>query len=125
MHWLFGRKPKLSTSNKPLIHKIIFKPIWTYRIKLWGTSSTSNIEILEHFQSKTLRMMVHTPWYVSNMVIRMDLTIPTVKEELRRYSSQYSDRLSAHPNDLIVNLLELPDNRRLLENLPNDLSTRL
>jgi hypothetical protein len=38
---------------------------------------------------------------------------PTVKEEIRRYSSQYSARLSAHPNDLIVNLIELPDNRRL------------
>jgi hypothetical protein len=29
------------------------KPIWTYRIQLWGTVSTSNIEILECFQSKT------------------------------------------------------------------------
>jgi hypothetical protein len=41
-----------------------------------------------------------------------DLRIPAVKEEIRRYSSQYSARLSAHPNDLIVNLIELPDNRR-------------
>jgi hypothetical protein len=39
------------------------------------------------------------------------LQIPTVKEEIRRYSSQYSARLSAHPNDLIVNLIELPDNK--------------
>jgi hypothetical protein len=41
-----------------------------------------------------------------------------------RYSSQYSARLSAHPNDLIVNLVELPDNRRLRRHLPNDLLTR-
>jgi hypothetical protein len=53
-----------------------------------------------------------------------DLQIPTVKEEIRRYSSQYSTRLSAHPNDLIVNLIELPDNRRLRRHLPNDLPTR-
>jgi hypothetical protein len=38
-----------------------------------------------------------------------------------RYSSQYSARLSAHPNDLTVNLIELPDNRRLRRHLPNDL----
>jgi hypothetical protein len=37
---------------------------------------------------------------------------PTVKEEIRLYSSKYSARLSAHPNDLIVKLIELPDNRR-------------
>jgi hypothetical protein len=64
------------------------------------------------------------PWYVPNMVIRRDLQIPAVKEEIRRYSSQYSARLSTHPNDLIVNLIELPDNRRLRRHLPNDLPTR-
>jgi hypothetical protein len=39
------------------------------------------------------------------------LQIPTVTEEIRRYSSQYSARLSPYSNDLIVNLMELPDNR--------------
>jgi hypothetical protein len=58
-------------------------------------------------------MIVDTPWYVLNTVILRDLQIPTVKEEIRLYSSQYSAGLRAHPNDLIVNLMELPDNRRL------------
>jgi hypothetical protein len=58
-------------------------------------------------------MTVDARWYVPNTrtVIRGDLQIPTVKEEIHRYSSQYSARLSAHPNDLMVNLTELPDNR--------------
>jgi hypothetical protein len=30
MDWLQGRKSKLSTSNKLLVYKAIFKPIWTY-----------------------------------------------------------------------------------------------
>jgi hypothetical protein len=38
----------------------------TYGIQLWGTASTSNIEILERFQSKVLRMIVDAPWYVPN-----------------------------------------------------------
>jgi hypothetical protein len=54
-------------------------------------------------------MIVDAPWYVQNTVIRRDLQLPTVKEEIHRYSSQYSARLSTHPNDLIVNLIELPD----------------
>jgi hypothetical protein len=58
-----------------------------------------------------------------NTVIRRALQIPTVKEEIRRYSSQHSASLSAHPNDLIVNLMELPDKRRLRRHLPNDLPT--
>jgi hypothetical protein len=34
-----------------------------------------------------LRMVVDTPWYVQNTVIQKDLKTPTVKEEIRRYSS--------------------------------------
>jgi hypothetical protein len=98
--------------------------MWTYRIQLWGMASTSNIEIPDRFQSKALCMIVHAHWYVPNMVIRRDLQKPIVKEEIRCYSSQYSARLSAHPNDLIVNLIELPDNRRLRRHMPNDLPTR-
>jgi hypothetical protein len=52
-------------------------------------------------------MIVDAP----NTVIRGDLQTPTVKEKIRRYSSQYSTRLSAHPNDLVVNLMEQPDNK--------------
>jgi hypothetical protein len=116
-------KSELST-NKLLIYKTILQPIWTYGIQLWGTSSTSNIEILERFQSKTLRMIVDAPSYVPNTVIRRDLQILTVKEEILRYSSQYSSHLSAHPNGLALNLTEQPDSRRLRRHLPNDLPTR-
>jgi hypothetical protein len=121
---VFPIKSKFSTSNKLLIYKTILKPIWTYGIELWGTASTSNREILERFQSKALRMIVEAPWYVPNTVIPRDLQIPIVKEEIDRYSSQYSARLSAHSNDLLVNLIEVPDNRRLRRHLPNDLPTR-
>jgi hypothetical protein len=84
MHCLLRRKSKLSTNNKLLICKTILKPICTYGIQLWGTASTSNIEILEHFQSKALRMMVDEPWYAPNTVIQRDLHIPIVKEEIRQ-----------------------------------------
>jgi hypothetical protein len=65
----FQRKSKLSTSNKLLKDKTIFKLIWAYGIQLWGMASTSNIEFLEHVQSKALRMIVDAPWYMPNMVI--------------------------------------------------------
>jgi hypothetical protein len=64
LYWLLGRKSQLSLSNKLLLYKTIPKPIWPYGIQLWGTASTSNIEILERFQSKALRMTVDTPWYM-------------------------------------------------------------
>jgi hypothetical protein len=124
MHWLLGRQSKLSTSNKLLLYKTILKPIWTYGIQLWGTASTSNIEILKRFQLKALRIIVDAPWYVPSTLIRRDLHISAVKEEIRRYSSHYGDRLRTHPNHLAVNLLGLSDIRQLQRYLPNDLPTR-
>jgi hypothetical protein len=79
---------------------------------------------LERFQSKVLLMIVDSPWYVPNSLIRRDLSCPTVKEEISRYSSHYGDRLRTHPNHLAVNLLRLLDNRRLRRFLPTDLPDR-
>jgi hypothetical protein len=49
-------------SDKILIYKAILKPNWAYGIQLQGTASTSNIEILERFQSKVLHVIVDAPW---------------------------------------------------------------
>jgi hypothetical protein len=89
-----------------------------------GTTSTSNIEILERFQSKALRMIVDAPWYVPNILIRHDLQIPSAKEEISHYSSHYSARLTAHPNDILLTLLKQSERKRLRRHLPNDLPTR-
>jgi hypothetical protein len=66
MYWLLGLHSRLSLFNKLLLYKSILKPIWTYGIQLWGTASTSDIDILERFQSKALRLIVEAPWYVPN-----------------------------------------------------------
>jgi hypothetical protein len=124
MYWLLGRKSKLSISNKLLIYKTILEPISTYGIQLWGTSSTFNIEILERFQSKAMRIITDAPWNVPNTIIRKDVQIPTIKQEISRYSYNYSKRLIVHPSEPILNLQEPPETRRLRKNLPIDLSTR-
>jgi hypothetical protein len=102
---------------------VLVNVFFGWRVMFWHITP-SKIEIQERFESKDLRMIVDAPWYVPNTVIRRDLQTPTVKEEIRSYNSQYSARLSAHPNALIVNYIELPDNRRLRRHLPNDLPTR-
>lgn len=115
MHWLLGPKSELSLSNKLLIYKAVLKPVWTYGIQLWGTASNSNIEILQRYQSKTLRLCVNAPWFVSNSNIHNDLSIPTVKDEISRYSANYLNRLSNHPNVLVITLLDDTDELRRLK----------
>jgi hypothetical protein len=59
LYLIIDRKSPLSLDNKLLVYKVILKPVWTYGIQLWGSASTSNLEILERFQSKVLRTINH------------------------------------------------------------------
>lgn len=121
MYCLIGRRSQLSTENKLLLYKCIIKPVWTYGIQLWGTASNSNIEILQRYQSKILRIIVDAPWYITNEALHCDLQIPKIKEEVKRYSQKYQDRLVAHPNSLATNLMKEKPKRRLKRKIPQDL----
>jgi len=59
IYWLLGSKSQLSIENKLLLYKTILKPIWTYGVQLWGTASNSNMEILQRFQNKYLRIIIN------------------------------------------------------------------
>jgi hypothetical protein len=62
--------------------------------------------------------------HVPNVILRQDLQIPLVKEEIRWFSTHYSSCLHTHPNSLAVHLREPPEHRRLKRHLPTDLITR-
>lgn len=49
--WLFDWKSKLSLTNKL---PIIPKAIWFYEIQVQGTTRSSNIDVFQSFQNKTL-----------------------------------------------------------------------
>ncbi len=106
MSWLIGRNSKLSIANKLLLYKVILKPIWTYGVQLWGPASNSNIEIMQRFQSKTLRSILQAPWYISNHILHQDTRTPYVKDEITRLSGKYQEKLDKHPNHLAMNLLD-------------------
>lgn len=124
MYWLMGSASQLSLENKLLLYKVILKPIWTYGIELWGTTSNSNIDILERFQSRILRQIVNAPWFVKNSVIAYDLNIKSVREIVTSSSKRYLERLELHPNQLARNLPMFRDQRRLKRHKPMDLPRR-
>lgn len=81
MDWPIGRHSKLSIHNKLLVYKQILKPIWTYGLQLWGSSTESNTNIIQVFQNKVLRSIVNAPWYCWDVHIHRDLQMKTVEEE--------------------------------------------
>ena len=64
------------------------------------TASNSNIEILQRFQSKTLRSLIDVSWYVINETMHRDFKIPTVKEEISKFSNRYNIRVNNHKNPI-------------------------
>ena len=122
MHWLTSRKSKLSIENKLKIYKTIIKPIWTYGIRLWGTTAMRHINKIGIMQAKILRTIVNAPWYVRNEDIRRNLGIPTVKEEISRYSEKYKLRIATHINRLAAETYKTINmDRRLKRKHPADL----
>jgi hypothetical protein len=65
------------------------------------------ILLVESFEHDSGRTLVHAEYGYPK-----GLQTKTVKEEIRRYSSEYDARLSAHTIDLVVNLTAQPENRR-------------
>jgi hypothetical protein len=122
MYWILGRKWELSIENKLLIYKTILKPIWTYGISLWGTASNSDIEISQRYHNKALRATVNAPRHISNKVLQTDLQVPTVREEITKFSVKYRDQITTHPNELASTLLEEEESRRLKRLKSTDLT---
>ena len=63
-----------------LLYKTILKPIWTYGIELWGTANNSNIDILQRFQSKALRLITKAAFYATYKNLHKNLKFPFIKE---------------------------------------------
>jgi hypothetical protein len=95
-----------------------------HTVPLWGTASNSNVEILQRYQNKVLRATVNAPRYISNGVLHTDLKIPTITEEMTKFSVKCRDKITTHPNELASTLLEEEEPRRLKRFKPTDLTTR-
>jgi len=76
--------PKIAiiTGKQTASVQAILKPTWTYGVQMWGSASNFNIDIVKRFQSKVLRIITDAPWYVPNTVIRRDLKVSSVIQEV-------------------------------------------
>jgi hypothetical protein len=57
-------------------------------------------------------------------VLHTDLKVPTIRDEITKFSVKYRDKITAHPNELAPTLLEEEEPRRLNRFKPTDLTAR-
>jgi hypothetical protein len=84
----------------------MLREFWTYGGPLCVTASNSNIETLQGYQNKFLQAIVNAPWYTSNRALHIDLKVPTIREEITKFSVKYRDKITTHPKQLASKLLE-------------------
>jgi hypothetical protein len=53
------------------------------------------------------------------------MKVPTIREEITKFSVKYRDKITTHPNELASTLLEEEEPRRLERFKPTDLKTRI
>jgi hypothetical protein len=96
-----------------------------YKCSISCEVSDSNTEILDRFQSKVPRIITDAPRRVANVVIKRDLNVLSVRQEVRNCSITYRHRIDDHPNRLAKSLFQRTHyNRRLKRYYPADIATR-
>jgi hypothetical protein len=90
-----------------------------YIIQLWETASNSNNEILQRFQSKTLRSILIAPWYINNHRIHEDLQTNAVLSEIKKWNTKYLRKVENDSDALTVNLIDNRENTHRLKNTPS------
>ena len=98
--------------NKLLIYKAILKPTWSYGIEISGCASPSNVTVIQRYQSKLLRLITNAPRYVTNQTLHHDLLIRHVRNVFRERAQVHRKNLTTHPNPLMGQLINQPQNRR-------------
>jgi hypothetical protein len=89
MHRLLGRNSELSVHNKLILYKQVIHPIWSYGIQLWGSTSDSNIEVIQYYQNKVLKCTVNEPWYIQNSDLHNDLGIKIVTDIIAKFAKSH------------------------------------
>ena len=102
MYWLLGKNSQLELKTKFLLYKSILKPIWLYGCQFWRTDSEFNLSKIQRAQSKILRVISNTPWYITNERLHIDLDVPSVREVISNQLIKHKRKLENHTNILAI-----------------------
>lgn len=102
---LICKNSKMNIKNKLLIYKLYIRPILLYASPTWCIASKTNLNKLQTFQNKILRLILNAPWFIRNIQIHNDLQIKTIKEEITCHTQKLYEKSTNHINPLVTNSL--------------------
>jgi hypothetical protein len=87
---------KMYTINRkqtPPIQSSSQNPYGPMEFSYGGQPPIPKFEILQSFQSKTIRSILNAPWYINNHRIHEDLQMNTVLSEIKKWNTKYLRKL--------------------------------
>ncbi|KAL7724818.1 hypothetical protein ACLKA6_017308 [Drosophila palustris] len=88
LDWLLRPRSGLSLTAKVRLFKAIISPTLTWGLNIWGTACNSSIKKIESCQSKILRRIVGSPWYVRDVTIYRDLGVPSLCTTVNKFEQR-------------------------------------
>lgn len=118
---IINKKSPLKIECGKIIYTSIIRPILTYGSSVWSNASDSQINKIQTFQNKVLRIILNAPWFIRNSLIHRELQIPHIKEYIRKLYKRYHEKLHLCPATARYSLGRRNIHQRLKRKLPQDI----
>jgi hypothetical protein len=98
---LLNRRSELSIRNGVLLCKQLICHMMDYTCLVWRSVACTHVRRLQVLQSKCLRLVTATPWYVSNRQIYEGLGVPLFVDHITALTASFDSRLANMGNPLV------------------------
>lgn len=102
---LINRKSKISTQNKLILFKSIFRPIFSYASPVWGNCAATHIKKIQLHQNKILKMMLNLPRRTPTSVLHEIAAIESFSDYAARMQLSFERNCLFNQNPDIVSLI--------------------
>lgn len=83
----------MSIGKPILLYKTVLRPILIYCAQVWDFASSTNTQILQTAQNKTLRAISHAPWYKRFSVIHYELCIESIRSVIKSLAEIFYNKI--------------------------------
>lgn len=103
---LINRKSSLKPECTILLYKTLLRPLVLYASPVWLNTSKTNIQKLQRFQNKILRIAVNAPWYIRNNQLHFELGVLPIQDFMLKCAKKFFINASACDGAVFFNLCQ-------------------
>lgn len=105
---LLAKTAKTTQQNKKLIYTSILRPIITYAAPIWCHTSKHNIQTLQKYQNKILRLITNSDRYTKITQLHELTNIEYIHTYINKIATKFY-KTQTHHNPLIKNIHKTPE----------------